>query len=262
MNPIFSRTFKALCTIAVVGLLSACGASSTVDPFTPTRVIGLGDARNDTNATQYTIRGTGEVSTVVGQVAALFGVSTVQSSVTTGDETVADLITQVNNLGQLQSTDLIVITTGAADFAARGGVGAANANAAATAYLNSLKTALDTLKSKGATHILLTTVVDTAVSIDDDVVNFNLTVSAGLGSYANVARLANIDRPAAFSPWSTSGATPYCTNASALVGCNLGETTATADISTFFLADTINPTPAGNRWIAQYLYNVTAQGWR
>jgi outer membrane lipase/esterase len=50
MNPIFSRTLKSLCTVAVAALLSACGASSTVDPFTPTRVIAFGDGFNHVDA--------------------------------------------------------------------------------------------------------------------------------------------------------------------------------------------------------------------
>jgi phospholipase/lecithinase/hemolysin len=188
-------------------------------------------------------------------VAALFGVAAVQSSVATGDATVADLIAQVNALGPLNSTDLIVITSGAADFAARAGAG--GTNAAATAYLNSLKIALNTLKNKGATHILLTTVVDTSVNPDPDVVTFNLIVSAGLGDYASVARLTNINRPAvSFPNWATNTNTPYC--GAGLVGCNLG----VANPDLYFLADTINPTPIANRWIAQYLFDVTAQGWR
>jgi len=67
MNPIFSRILKALCTLAAVALLSACGSSSTVDPFKPTRVIGLGDGYNDVNAT---VREGSTTDTVVQQVAA------------------------------------------------------------------------------------------------------------------------------------------------------------------------------------------------
>lgn len=261
MNPMFSRTFKALCAIAVVAVLSACGSSSTVDPFKPTRVIGLGDARNDMTGTQYTVQGTlAEVGvpTVVGQVAVLFGVgSAAQSSVVTGNSTVADLITQVNALGTLQATDLIVITSGTAEFAGRAGAG--GTVAAANAYLNSLKTALNTLISKGATHILLTSVVDTSVAVDADMVSFNSIVSGGLGQYANVARWASVERPAAAFPnWATNTNTPYC-GAGVTVGCAF---VVGQDATPYFLADDIHPTPAGNRWIAQYLYNVTGQGWR
>jgi hypothetical protein len=251
MNPIFSRTLKALCTLAVVGLLSACGASSTVDPFKPTRVIGLGDAHNDMTATQHTVRGTGDVSTVVGEVARLFGVTVIQSSVVTGDSTVTHLNSQVNALGALQASDLIVITSGAADYIAGG-------SAAAAAYLRDLKTALDTLKAKGATHILLMQVVDKSILIDDDLVSFNSVVSAGLSQYADVARLTNIDRPAAIFPnWQTNTNTPYC-GVGSTGGCAVGAN----EPDLYFLADSVYPTPAGNRWIAQYMYNVTARGWR
>ena len=256
MNSMLNRTFKALCTVAVVTLLSACGSSTTVDPFKPTRVIGLGDARNDMTGTQYTVRGTVAqvgVPTVVEQVAILFGVgNTAQSSVATGNSTVAHLNTQVGNLGALQASDLIVITSGTAEFVAGG-------SGAAPAYLNSLKTALDTLVSKGARHILITPVVDTAVGVNADVVSFNSVVSGGLGQYTNVARIANIERPeVAFPNWATYTNTPYCGAGTA--GCNYGA--GVGDPALYFLADSVNPTPAGNRWIAQYLYNVTAQGWR
>jgi phospholipase/lecithinase/hemolysin len=251
MNPIFSRTLKALCTIAVAGVLTACGSGSTVDPFKPTRVIGLGDAHNDMTATQHTVRVTTGVRTVVQQVATLFGVSTVQSSVATGDSTVADLNIQVNALGQLQASDLIVITSGTADYLAGGTAGAAN-------YLNGLKTALDTLKAKGATHILLMQVVDKSVTIDNNLVSFNSVVSAGLSQYTDVARLTNIDRPAALFPnWATNTNTPYC-GAGSTGGCAVSGN----DPELYFLADSVYPTPAGNRWIAQYMYNVTARGWR
>ena len=251
MNPIFSRTLKAMCAIVVAGVLTACGSSSTVDPFKPTRVIGLGDAHNDMSANQHTVRGTTGVSTVVQQVATLFGVTAVQSSVTTGDSTVAHLNTQVNALGQLQGSELIVITSGTADYLAGGSAGAAN-------YLSGLKTALDTLKTKGATHILLMQVVDKSVALDTDLVSFNSVVSAGLSQYADVTRLANIDRPAAFFPnWATNTNTPYCGVAST-GGCVVGANNP----ELYFLADSVYPTPAGNRWIAQYMYNVTARGWR
>jgi hypothetical protein len=84
MNPIFSRTLKALSTLAAVALLSACGASSTIDPFKPTRVIGLGDAYSDVGlatGAPFTVRGTGTVSTVFEQVATLFGVGSVGTPV-------------------------------------------------------------------------------------------------------------------------------------------------------------------------------------
>jgi phospholipase/lecithinase/hemolysin len=214
-------------------------------------VIGLGDAHNDMTATQHTVRGTGDVSTVVGEVARLFGVTAVQSSVATGDSTVTDLNSQVNALGPLQASDLIVITSGTADYIAGGSAGATN-------YLRDLKTALNALKAKGATHILLMQVVDKSIGIDAQLVSFNSVVSAGLSEYTDVARLTNIDRPAArFPNWLTNTSTPYCGVAS-IGGC----TVTASEPDLYFLADSVYPTPAGNRWIAQYMYNVTARGWR
>jgi len=257
MNRPISKICKVLCASALLALLFACGSGKTVDPYKPTRVIGLGDAHNDMTGTQYTVRGTGEVSTVVGQVAALWGVGSVQSSVVTGNSTVAHLNSQVNALGALSASDLMVITSGTAEFEARV-PGLAGTTAAATAYLNSLKTALDTLKAKGASHILLMTVVDKAAAVDADVVTFNSVVSSNLGQYADVARLANIERPAAAFPnWAINTTTPYCGAGTTGCGTIVGQ-----DPTLYFLADSINPTPAGNRWIAQYLYNVTSQGWR
>lgn len=268
MNRPISKICKVLCASALLALLFACGSGKTVDPYKPTRVIGLGDAHNDMSGTQKTVSvTTGEVKTVVGQVAALWGVASVNSDrVASSDKTIADLNSQVNGLGALSSSDLMVITTGNYEFKHRGGPGSVATTAAANAYLTSLKAALDTLKAKGANHILITSVVDTSTDVNSDfakdVVTFNSVVSAGLGQYADVARLANIDRPqATFPNWGTNTNSPYCgvgTPAPCAVGAQ--------DPGLYFLADdtadSLNPTPAGNRWIAQYLYNVTSQGWR
>ena len=78
MKSMFSRLFKVVCTVALGAALFACGSSKTVDPFTPNRVIGLGDAYNDVGlspSAALTVTGTSTVQTVVEQVAALFGVA-------------------------------------------------------------------------------------------------------------------------------------------------------------------------------------------
>jgi phospholipase/lecithinase/hemolysin len=262
MNPIFSRTLKALCTLAVVGLLSACGSSSTVDPFKPTRVIGLGDAYNDTANTQYTVRGTTQtVTTVVAQVAASYGATTVESYASSTYASTADLTTQINQLGSLSATaDLVVITAGTKEFMS-------GTDPTGTGYLNNLKSALDTLKAKGAKHIVIMEVIDLSqmgVGFADPI-TFNSTVKAGLSSYTDVARYGNINRPSAFFPgWVNSGVrTPFCDSPSTLDGCDFTDVgNATGDVSTYFLADNLNPTPAGNQWLGQQLYLVTGGGWR
>jgi phospholipase/lecithinase/hemolysin len=266
MNSIFSRTFKALCAVALMALLSACGgASSTVDPFTPKRVIGLGDAYNDTGetgSTPATVRGTNQsITTVVGQVAALYGAPTVVSyarsdytGITSGAH---NLLDQIAGLGSLSATDdLVVITAGTVEFNTPGVSGGT--------FLDNLKIALNALKGKGAKHIVIMEVVDLSLMNvgSSDPVNFNSTVKAGLSAYTDVARYGNISRPSAYFPgWVNGVITPYCPSPNTLTGC-LATDRVGADVSTYFLADNLNPTPAGNQWLGTQLYNGTGGGWR
>jgi outer membrane lipase/esterase len=78
MNPIFSRTLKALCVMFAVVLLTACGgASSTIDAFRPTRVIAFGDGFSYVDANGYglsTVRTNQVDNTIAGRIAARAGV--------------------------------------------------------------------------------------------------------------------------------------------------------------------------------------------
>ncbi len=261
MTPIFSRTLKALSALLVAAVLAACGSSSTVDPFKPTRVIGLGDAYNDTGetgSTPATVRGTGQISTVAGQMAALYGASTVVSYARSDYTGTANLMNQISQLGSLSATtDLVVITAGTEELKA--GVSGAT-------FLNSLKSALDALKAKGAKYIVIMEVVDitTAASPDQPTLDFNTAVKAGLNAYTDVARYGNINRPSAyFTYWGTTGATPFCVSPGSLTGCALTDAgNQTGDVATYFLADNQHPTPAGNQWLGTQLYNATGGGWR
>lgn len=280
MNPIFSRTFKALCSIAIVGLLSACGASSTVEPFKPTRVIGLGDGFN--NAAATVDDGT-TTRTVVGQVAAYFGQSNLVSYASAGAR-IADLATQIDSVGSFSSGDLVVIAVGTFDVKA----GATPATEAQT-----LVTQVQRLKTAGVTHILIMPVLDVSrtpwgrvntSSVSTTATNtFNETVllalSTAFGSqtpnsviYANASGVTSFfltaTSVAVFSPFTdtgfsstvAAGTPPACGNAALFTGCT--SAAANASYTTMLFADGIHLTPAGNRWVAQFLYNATAQGWR
>jgi phospholipase/lecithinase/hemolysin len=272
MKPMLNRILKTVCVVVAAGMLTACGSSSTVDPFKPTRVIGLGDAYNDMSNNQATVRGTaaqvGAVTTVVEQVAALFGggaaVSSKASSTYPSPQT---LTQQANALGALTSTDLIVITAGTTEFMTAVN-NATSVTTAASSFVAELRGVLNILKAKGATHILVMPVVDIGQTGTAD---FNGEVLSGLGGYASVMRYAsNVARPIAFFPdnlgWAANGrpgATPFCHDSSNLNGCGFADAGNSAgSVSNYFLADDLHPTPAGNRWLAQFLYNVTAQGWR
>ena len=292
MNLLFSRTLKALCALVLVGLLSACGASSTVSPFKPTRVIGLGDGYNDirtaTGGAAPTVRtGAGTTSSVVERVAAYFGQSNVVSAAA-GGARIADLAAQITSIGSFSSGDLVVIAVGTFDVKA----GAAPATEAQT-----LVTQVQRLKTAGVTHILIMPVLDVsrtpwgrANSFDTTATNtFNTALLTALstafgGQSPNTVIFANasgvtsqflyITSTTAFSPFTdtgyngtAAGTVPACGNPAPLlgdtsipVGCDAN--TANASYTTMLFADGIHLTPAGNSWVASYLYNSTAQGWR
>jgi lysophospholipase L1-like esterase len=308
MNPIFSRTFKALCSIAIVGLLSACGASSTVEPFKPTRVVGLGDGFNDPAAT---VDDGTTTRTVVGQMAAYFGQSLIVNKASAGAQ-VANLAAQIDSVvtsnGGFSSGDLVVITVGTFDVKAATNASSAvtNANAAA----QTLVTQVQRLKTAGVKHILIMPVLEVsrtpwgrANSFDPTATpaaapsvswtsTFNeavlLALNAAFGGqtpntviYANASGVSSLFLTATSSSTSyltftdtgfngTTHTTPACgattlalntlfANAG-VAGCT--SAAANASYTTMLFADGIHLTPAGNRWVASYLYNATAQGWR
>ncbi|PUE59302.1 hypothetical protein B9Z44_06800 [Limnohabitans curvus] len=293
MNPIFSRILKALCTLAAVALLSACGSSSTVDPFKPTRVIGLGDGYNDVNAT---VREGSTTDTVVQQVAASFGLG--QSSVVFAagnGKKIADLATQITSVGSFSEGDLVVITVGTHDV-----IDGTNL----TDAKNNLVAAVQSLLNAGVKHVLIMPVLEVSRAPWGRTTTFNATatntfndaVLAALGSAfgghsANTVIYANTSGVTAafltatsattyppftdtgFSATVSTGTTPACGSGSVTApltaplftsGCATSVPTGTSgvDYTTMLFADGIHLTPAGNRWVASYLYNATAQGWR
>jgi lysophospholipase L1-like esterase len=292
MNPIFSRTLKALCTVSLVALLSACGASSTVEPFKPTRVVGLGDGFNDPAATVDDGTAT---RTVVGQMATYFGQSNIVSKASAGAQ-VANLAAQidavVSNDGGFSSGDLVVITVGTFDVksATNASTAVTNANAAA----QTLVTQVQRLKTAGVKHILIMPVLEVsrtpwgrANSFDPTATpaatpsvswtsTFNeavlLALNAAFGGqtpntviYANASGVSSLfltaTSVATFSPFTDTGLSG--TTACGVTTYNLPVCTPnTTAYTTMLFADGIHLTPAGNRWVAGYLYNSTAQGWR
>lgn len=281
----FSRTLQALCALAAVVLLSSCGgASSTVDPFKPTRVVGLGDGYNDATATVVVAGST--TGTVVGQVAAYFGQSNVVSRAA-GQARIGDLAGQITAVGGFTEGDLVVITVGAFDVKA-------GANAATEAQ--TLVAQVQRIKNAGAKHILIMPVLELSrtpwgrannfdptatpnVSLTN---SFNTAVLNALGTafggqtpntviYANVTNLTpsfltitSVTNSGSFTDTGFNGTalgtTPACGLANSFAGCASGA--ANANYGTMLFADGVHLTPLGNQWVAQFLYNATAQGWR
>jgi phospholipase/lecithinase/hemolysin len=285
MNPIFSRTLKALCTIVVAGVLTACGSSSTVDPFKPTRVIGLGDGYNDPTAT---VRETGSTTgSVVEQVAAYFGQTNVVSKAHSG-KVMADLNGQIqeiiDNEGGFSSGDLVVIAVGTFDV---------KASADPLVEVPKLVAAVTRLRGLGVTHTLIMPVLEfsrtpwgrfnsfdpSATPTSSKTNTFNAEILSQL-SFAFGGKTPNsvIYANASVSPLTsifltatsqaTYGGTFTDTGYTNTTACGVttfspaGCTLNTTSYTTMLFADGIHLTPAGNRWVAQYLYNATSQGWR
>ena len=292
MNPTFSRILKALCALLAFAMLSACGgAGSTKDPFKPSRVIGLGDAYNDTDPARiYTVRGTGTVDSVVGQVAAYFGVSSPTSFAVSGSG-ISDLPGQITQVGAFSASDLVVVTAGTKEIKAT--YATADPLAAARTAATALTAQLQELLRLGARHILVMQPLELSVTplavsnrgtyplntASSPTVAFISQISGELSNiisqggystnpiiYGGIALSSDFNiyaSNAAFLEFTTSTQTPACTAALAadvVIGCAVGA--ANANHATMLFADDTNLTPAGNRWVALRLYNATAYGWR
>lgn len=174
MNPIFSRTLKAMCAVAAAALLSACGgASSTVDPFVATRVIAFGDGFNRVDSNGYglsTVQTSETNNTLAGRIAERYGivvkdaatvagglVSTGGFSYATANATVSDVATQINTFltatgGVVAKKDLIIIAVGNWDIKA---AAATNNTAAIDTATTALVTAVQRLTNAGAEHVVV-----------------------------------------------------------------------------------------------------------
>ncbi len=182
MNPMFSRTLKALCVVMAAALLSACGgASSTVDPFIATRVIAFGDGFNQVDAYGSgvsTVR-TSDLAvptyvtddTIVGRIATRYGIvvkgvagvaaggpslaATGGFSYATANARVADVDAQItaflNAAGTVSKKDLIVIAVGNWDIYDATLSGATSMDTVTTALVASIQR----LTNAGAERIVV-----------------------------------------------------------------------------------------------------------
>lgn len=271
MNSIFSRTLKTLSTLLVAAVLTACGSSSTVDPFKPTRVIGLGDGFNDSARAI--------APTVADRVAANFGLglsSVVNSGSTTA--TIAGLSAQIDSVigaGGFTAGDLVVISVGTIDVQ-----NSANptANGEVPELVRQVRRLLDDYNVK---HVLVMPVLDVSrtpwgaanafeqgsAPATNSTGVFNGEVLTQLGSnfggrspnpviYANSGTSPISSQFLSMTATTPLWISPF--NCFKRTSCTNG---ATADTSLFDTSDTYL-TPAGNKWIGDLLYNATAQGWR
>jgi len=166
----FSTLLRAAALLAACALVGCGGASSTVDPLVPTRVIAFGDAYSavepTTGAGTFTVQ-TGETdNTVAGRIAAKYGFVLNGTSTSGGfsyangtlnSGKVSDVGNQINtylgNVGNsIGAKDLIIITVGSQDiYYAAPGNSTANLATAAT----NLTSYIQRLTNAGAKYVLV-----------------------------------------------------------------------------------------------------------
>ncbi|MEI7496817.1 MAG: SGNH/GDSL hydrolase family protein, partial [Betaproteobacteria bacterium] len=165
----FSTLMRATALLAACALVGCGGASSTVDPLVPTRVIAFGDAYSAvyplTGAGKFTVQ-TGETdNTVAGRIAAKYGFVLNGTSTSGGfsyavgdfglgkvDNVAAQITTYLGNVGNsIGAKDLIIITVGSQDIY---DIAVNNAGSIATAT-TTLTSQIQRLTNAGAKYVLV-----------------------------------------------------------------------------------------------------------
>jgi len=166
----FSMLMRISALLAACALVGCGGASSTVDPLVPTRIIAFGDAYSTVDGTgsgTFTVQ-TGETdNTLTGRIAAKYGIVLNNSSTTSGGYSyavgtlgsgkVANVITQIDTyMGHVSNSigakDLIIITVGSQDIYSAAPTN--NTGALATAA-TSLTSQIQRLTNAGAKYVLV-----------------------------------------------------------------------------------------------------------
>jgi phospholipase/lecithinase/hemolysin len=168
----FSMLMRIAALMAACVLVGCGGASSTVNPLTPTRIIAFGDGFSAVDSSGYgtfTVRTSDTDNTVAGRIAAKYSTtplvpksgavalaSTGNFSFASGTARAADTATQINNFvtggNTIGSSDLFIITAGALDiYDVSTGVAGATITSATTSLVNAVKQ----LTNAGAQYVLI-----------------------------------------------------------------------------------------------------------
>ena len=168
----FSMLMRISALLAACALVGCGGASSTVNPLTPTRIIAFGDGFSAVDSSGYgtfTVRTSETDNTVAGRIAAKYSTaplvpktgavalaSTGNFSFASGTARAADTAIQINNFvtggNTIGSSDLFIITAGALDiYDVSTGLAGASISAATTSLVNAVKQ----LTNAGAQYVLV-----------------------------------------------------------------------------------------------------------
>jgi len=164
--------------MAACVLVGCGGASSTVNPLTPTRIIAFGDSFStvDSNGyATYSVNASETNATVASRIATIYGLTTmkfytaspalVHASGTaysyavhdaTSSNTASQIETYINNGNTPGSSDLFIITAGTRDIISQASSGYnSTSTAAIAAAATALTTAIQRLTNAGAQYVLV-----------------------------------------------------------------------------------------------------------
>jgi outer membrane lipase/esterase len=289
-----SRRALLALACATMALLGACSSSEIVDPFTPTRILSVGDGFSDLgqDGKRYTVND-GSINIWTQYMAALYGLPLVASDqgglsyargdalVSSGPNSIVGQIDKMLAANKFAAGDLVVLNGGLADIvttAARTDITydqkVANLNAAGLA----LAEQVNRIVQAGATHVLATgvwplgqTPLGTETGQVDNLNNlslaFNNAFKIGMVNLgANVLYLDSATyysnvyyNPAAYPPL-TNTVDKACTTV-LVTDCTPATITPGFDYNTLLFANGVYPTPSGHRLLGQYAQNQVRNRW-
>jgi phospholipase/lecithinase/hemolysin len=277
-----------------MALLGACSSSEIVDPFTPTRILSVGDGFSDLgqDGKRYTVND-GSINIWTQYIAALYGLPLVASdqgglSYARGDALVSSgpnsIVGQVDKLlaaNKFAAGDLVVVNGGVADIvitAARTDITydqkVASLNAAGLAMAEQV----NRIVQAGATHILasgvwplgqtpLGTETGQVTNLNNLTLAFNNAFKIGMVNLgANVLWLDTATyynnvyyNPTAYPPLNNV-VTKACTTV-LVTDCTPATITPGFDYNTLLFANGVYPTPSGHRLLGSFAQIQVANRW-
>ncbi len=289
-----SRRALLALACATMALLGACSSSEIVDPFTPTRILSVGDGFSDLgqDGKRYTVND-GSLNIWTQYMAALYGLPLVASdqgglSYARGDALVSSgpnsIVAQVDKLlaaNKFVAGDLVVVNGGVADIvttAARTDITYDQKVASLNAAGLAMAAQVNRIVQAGATHILasgvwplgqtpLGTETGQVTNLNNLTLAFNNAFKIGMVNLgANVLWLDTATyynnvyfNPTAYPPL-TNTVTKACTTV-LVTDCTPATITPGFDYNTLLFANGVYPTPSGHRLLGSFAQIQVANRW-
>ena len=289
-----SRRALLALACATMALLGACSSSEIVDPFTPTRILSVGDGFSDLgqDGKRYTVND-GSINIWTQYIAALYGLPLVASdqgglSYARGDALVSSgansIEAQVDKLlaaNKFAAGDLVVVNGGVADIvttAARTDITYDQKVASLNAAGLAMAAQVNRIVQAGATHILasgvwplgqtpLGTETGQVTNLNNLTLAFNNAFKIGMVNLgANVLWLDTATyynnvyyNPTAYPPLNNT-VTKACTTV-LVTDCTPATITPGFDYNTLLFANGVYPTPSGHRLLGSFAQIQVANRW-